>query len=137
LTRALPLLALALVACGSSEPPLEEAGPVARSFVEAFASGRYLEARRLALGDVANGVEVQRRAREDEGRAHPAEIALLEKAMRRHPPEVEVRPPRRYSDHVEVTADVTTIGPHGPERARYTLSLVWRGKKWRVYRWER
>lgn len=129
-------LVLAL-SCEPSEPPGAEAADVARAFIEAFAAGDYSRAARHAKGDVLRGVEVQRRAREEEREAHPAEVGLFEKAMREHPPTVEVHPPRTTDGGVDVRADVTTVGPRGPELARYRLRLARRGKRWLVSAWER
>lgn len=130
------LCLLAALACQPSQPPGSDAVDVARTFIEAFAAGDYAEAARHAEGDVLRGVEVQRRAREAEREAHPAEVALFEKAMRDRPPTVEVHPPRTTRGSVEVRADVTTAGPRGPELSRYRLRLVRRGKRWLVRGWE-
>lgn len=130
-------LALALVAC-TKEPPLAEASRVAREFVEAFAKGDHEAAGRLATGDVLNGVEVAAEARAHERAEHPAEVALLDQAMRAHPPDVALRAPRRQDDETAVVrAVVTTEGPGGPARVQYELWLVWREARWLVYRWER
>lgn len=137
--RALPaltLLSLATAVC-EREPPLAEAGRTAREFLEAFSTGQHDAALRLADGDVRHGVEVARESRERERREHPTEVALLEKAMREHPPDVLIRTPRRHDDTAEVRAVVTTEGPQGSERVQYELWLVWREPRWLVYRWQR
>ncbi|MBI2895843.1 MAG: hypothetical protein HYY06_19960 [Deltaproteobacteria bacterium] len=131
-------LLLAATACDPGPPPSEKAAGAARAFIEAFAAGDYAKAARHAEGDVLRGVEVQRRAREEERAAHPAEVALFEKAMREHPPRVEVLPPRDAGDHLEVRVVVTTDSPRGPERTRYALRLAkGRTEVWRVRAWER
>jgi hypothetical protein len=142
-----PALALVMTLCVLAcerEPPLAEASRTARDFLEAFSTGDHDAALRLATGDVLHGVEVARANRERDRRDHPAEVALLEKAMRAHPPDVQVRAPRRHTaargqpdDTAEIRAVVTTVGPGGPERVQYELWLVWREPRWLVYRWGR
>lgn len=131
----LMVLCAGLAACGQAEPPLSDAGRAARAFLEAFSTGDHDAALRLSTGDVRHGVEVAKESRAHERQEHPAEVALLEKAMREHPPDVRVMAPRRHEDTAEVRAVVTTEGPRGPQTTRYELWLVWRAPRWLVYRW--
>lgn len=134
---ALAGLTLLSLAC-ERPPPLAEASRTARAFLEAFSTGDHDGALRLVTGDVQHGVEVARANRERERRDHPAEVALLQKVMAEHPPDILVRPPRLHGDDTaEVRAVVTTVGPAGPERVQYELWLVWHEPRWLVYRWER
>lgn len=133
----LGLVLLAATAC-EKEAPLAEADRTARTFLEAFASGDHETALRHSAGDVRRGVEVAKATRDRERQQHPAEVALLEEAMRTRPPDVELTRPRRQDEGVaEVRAVVTTQGPGGPERQPYELLLTFQENRWWVYHWQR